>query len=208
MLWQFSGQQKPRRQRTPINLSYPTNTTRRPAQGMENDMSNPDWTEAPDQATHYDCNADVFCTVDGWWSCKGKFCAMSAHFDWNTPRYTPRPVEPATTTWDGTGLPPVGSDQTVFVPSTAISAVGAMNSDSRWEVVAHRGDSVVVCIDEYGRGEYRASMVPARYCRHIPTQAQIDRTQLVKTLNQLRGETDMGVIADAIIEMGFRITKP
>ena len=26
-----------------------------------------DWTEAPDQATHYDCNADVFCTVDGLW---------------------------------------------------------------------------------------------------------------------------------------------
>ena len=72
-------------------------------------MSKPDWTEAPDDATHYDCNADVFCTVDGWWSCKGKFCAMSAHFDWNTPRYTPRPVEPATTTWDGTGLPPRGT---------------------------------------------------------------------------------------------------
>ena len=124
------------------------------------------------------------------------------------PIRTQAKTEPATTTWDGTGLPPVGSDQTVFVPSTAISAVGAMNSDSRWEVVAHRGDSVVVCIDEYGRGEYRASMVPARYCRHIPTQAQIDRTQLVKTLNQLRGETDVGVIADAIIEMGFRITKP
>ena len=30
-------------------------------------MSKPDWTEAPDDATHYDCNADVFCTVDGWW---------------------------------------------------------------------------------------------------------------------------------------------
>ena len=171
-------------------------------------MSKPDWAEAPEGATHYDCNADVFCTVNGWWSCKGKFCGMSAHFDWNTPRYTPRPVEPATTTWDGTGLPPVGSDQTVFVPVTAISGVGALNSDSRWEVVAHRGDSVVVCIDEYGRREYRASMVPARYCRHIPTQAQIDRTQLVKTLNQLRGETDVGVIADSILELGFRITKP
>ena len=128
--------------------------------------------------------------------------------DWGTDRYTPRPVESATTTWDGTGLPPVGSDQTVFVPVTAISGVGALNSDSRWEVVAHRGDSVVVCIDEYGRREYRASMVPARYCRHIPTQAQIDRTQLVKTLNQLRGETDVGVIADSILELGFRIIKP
>jgi hypothetical protein len=40
-----------------------------------------------------------------------------------------------------------------------------------------------------------------------PTQAQTDRTQLIKTLNQLRGETDVGVIADAIIEMGFGVTK-
>ena len=169
-------------------------------------MSNPDWTEAPEGATHYDCIADVFCTVDGWWH-KNQYVPVE-NKDWGTDRYTPRPVESATTTWDGTGLPPVGSDQTVFVPVTAISGVGALNSDSRWEVVAHRGDSVVVCIDEYGRREYRASMVPARYCRHIPTQAQIDRTQLVKTLNQLRGETDVGVIADSILELGFRITKP
>jgi hypothetical protein len=38
--------------------------------------------------------------------------------------------------------------------------------------------------------------------------SQTDRTQLIKTLNQLRGETDVGVIADAILELGFRITKP
>ena len=140
-------------------------------------MSNPDWREAPEGATHYDCNADVFCTVDGYWSCKGKYYHMPCQMAWGSERYTPRPVEPATTAWDGTGLPPVGSDQTVFVPSTAISAVGELNSDSRWEVVAHRGDSVVVCIDEYGLGVYRASMVPARYCRHIPTQAQRERQE-------------------------------
>ena len=227
-------------------------------------MSKPDWTEAPDDATHWDTMGAVWCKHLYFW-CYGRWNYEGEIHDLAEDRYTPRPVEawfpivgercqvielpginieceilanrcgdyiyyvpekhtygmlaagafrpirtqaktePATTTWDGTGLPPVGSDQTVFVPSTAISAVGAMNSDSRWEVVAHRGDSVVVCIDEYGRGEYRASMVPARYCRHIPTQAQIDRTQLVKTLNQLRGETDVGVIADAIIEMGFTL---
>jgi len=169
-------------------------------------MSNPDWTEAPDQATHYDCIADVFCTVDGWWH-KNQYVPVE-NKDWGTDRYTPRPVESATTTWDGTGLPPVGSDQTVFVPVTAISGVGALNSDSRWEVVAHRGDSVVVCIDEYGRREYRASMVPARYCRPIRTQTQIDRAQLIKTLTQLRGKTNNAVIADSILELGFRITKP
>jgi hypothetical protein len=51
-------------------------------------------------------------------------------------------------------------------------------------------------------------MLAAGAFRPIRTQAQIDRTQLVKTLNQLRGETDVGVIADAIIEMGFGVTKP
>ena len=72
-------------------------------------MSNPDWREAPDQATHYDCSADVFCTVDGYWSCKGKYYHMPCQTAWGSERYTPRPVEPATTAWDGTGFPPVGT---------------------------------------------------------------------------------------------------
>jgi len=54
-------------------------------------MSIPDWTEANDKATHYDCNADVFCNYDGWWSCKGKYYLIT-HFDWGSSRYTPRPV--------------------------------------------------------------------------------------------------------------------
>jgi len=54
-------------------------------------MSNPDWTEAPDQATHYDCIADVFCTVDGWWH-KNQYVPVE-NKDWGTDRYTPRPVE-------------------------------------------------------------------------------------------------------------------
>jgi len=77
-------------------------------------MSNPDWTEAPDQATHYDCIADVFCTVDGWWH-KNQYVPVE-NKDWGTDRYTPRPVESATTTWDGTGLPPVGSDNFQRLP--------------------------------------------------------------------------------------------
>jgi hypothetical protein len=35
-----------------------------------------------------------------------------------------------------------------------------------------------------------------------------ERTQLLKTLNWHRNESDMGVIADSILELGFRITKP
>ena len=76
-------------------------------------MRKPDWTEAPDQATHYDCNADVFCTVDGWWSCKGKYYHMPCQMAWGSERYTPRPVEQSPTAWptawNGTGFPPVGT---------------------------------------------------------------------------------------------------
>ena len=86
-----------------------------------------DWTEAPEGATHYDCNADVFCDVNGWWH-KNQY-APAENKDWGTERYTPRPV------------------------------------------------------------------------------SQTDRAQLVKALSQLRGETDMGVVADAIIEMGYRQKK-
>ena len=90
-------------------------------------MSNPDWAEAPDQATHYDCNADVFCTVDGWWH-KNQYVPVE-NKDWGTDRYTPRP------------------------------------------------------------------------------SCQTDRTQLVTALNQLRGETDMGVVADVILSIGFRLER-
>jgi len=92
-------------------------------------MSKPDWAEAPEGATHYDCNADVFCTVEGWWSCKGKYYPMPWQPAWGTDRYTPRP------------------------------------------------------------------------------SCQTDRTQLVTALNQLRGETDMGVVADVILSIGFRLER-
>ena len=71
-------------------------------------MSKPDWTEAPDDATHWDTVRDFFCSYAGYWY-KGVLFDVNYHIDWNTDRYIERPVEPATTTWDGTGLPPVGT---------------------------------------------------------------------------------------------------
>ena len=53
-------------------------------------MRNPDWTEAPDQATHYDRIADLFCTVNGWWH-KNEYVPVE-NKDWGTDRYTPRPT--------------------------------------------------------------------------------------------------------------------
>ena len=158
-------------------------------------MSKPDWTEAPDQATHYDCGADVFCTVDGWWH-KNQYVPVE-NKDWGTDRYTPRPVESATTTWDGTGLPPVGMEcEAVIVahkPRT-VCFVGIKSS----------GSVVIEGVDGELKSYHRSQV----NFRPIRTQTQIDRAQLIKTLTQLRGETNNGVIADAIIEMGFRITKP
>ena len=162
-----------------------------------------DWTEAPDQATHYDCNANVFCTVNGWWSCKGKYYHMPYQMAaWGSERYTPHPVEPAPTAWNGTGFPLVG---------TKCEAV--------WLEVPDGGDRVFegVIVKGYYKkqvwfcttsGEDITHLTENVDFRPIRTQAQTDRTQLVKTLNQLRGQTDMGVIADSIIELGFRMTKP
>ena len=84
-------EQKPHRPRTPINLGNPSHKTKSPHRALENDMSKPDWTEAPEGATHYDCNADVFCTVEGWWH-KNQYVPVE-NKDWGTDRYTPRPVE-------------------------------------------------------------------------------------------------------------------
>jgi len=148
-------------------------------------MSNPDWAEAPEGATHYDCNADVFCTVDGWWH-KNQYVPVE-NKDWGTDRYTPRPVE----AW----FPIVGERcQVIELPGIYIEC----------EILANRcGDYIYYVPEKHAYG-----MLAAGAFRPIRTQAQTDRTQLIKTLNQLRGETDVGVIADAIIEMGFRITKP
>ena len=157
-------------------------------------MSKPDWTEAPDDATHWDTMGAVWCKHLYFW-CYGRWNYQGESHDLAEDRYTPRPVEPATTTWDGTGLPPRGTVcECLFNDGWVKVVVLSVNGDEAW-----------VCRP---RGSHIVSKGLGNEFRPIPTQAQIDRTQLVKTLNQLRGETDMGVIADSILELGFRITKP
>ena len=91
-------------------------------------MSNPDWTGAPTETSHYDTYANCFCDVNGWWQL-GRYQVLKNQNEWGTDRYTPRP------------------------------------------------------------------------------SCQTDRTQLVTALNQLRGETDMGVVADVILSIGFRLER-
>ena len=71
-------------------------------------MSKPDWTEAPEGATHWDTRGAVWCKHLYFW-CYGRWNYEGEIHDLAEDRYTPRPVEPATTTWDGTGLPPRGT---------------------------------------------------------------------------------------------------
>ena len=106
-------------------------------------MSKPDWTEAPDQATHYDCSADVFCTVDGYWSCKGKYYHMPFQTAWGSERYTPRPTEPAASEWDSAGLPPRGTIcECLFNDGWVKVVVLSVYGDEAW-VCRPRGSHIV-----------------------------------------------------------------
>ena len=66
-------------------------------------MRKPDWRIAPEGATHFDAEADVFCKAIGWWGNASKSFVISDHQDWGTDRYIERP-----TGWDGEGYPPIG----------------------------------------------------------------------------------------------------
>jgi len=75
-------------------------------------MSNPDWTEAPEGATHWDTRGAVWCKHLHFWY-YGRWNHEGAIHDLAEDRYTPRPTEPAPTAWptawNGTGFPPVGT---------------------------------------------------------------------------------------------------
>jgi len=71
-------------------------------------MSDIDWSEAPEGATHYDSLAGVFCNEGGYWYHIGnvKYATIHAHEGWGTDRYVPRPV---VSEYDGTELPTIGT---------------------------------------------------------------------------------------------------
>ena len=115
---------------------------------------------------------------------------------WGSERYTPRHVEPATTAWDGTGFPPVGTECEVVIAALKPRTVCFVGIKSSGSVVIETVDGE---LKSYHRSQVNF--------RPIRSQAQIDRTQLVKTLSQLRGETDMGVVADVILSIGFRLER-
>ena len=150
-------------------------------------MSNPDWTKAPVQATHYDCNADVFCTVPGWWQ-KNQYVPVE-NKDWGTDRYTPRPTEPAPTAWptawNGTGFPPVGT-----------------KCEGVWLEVPNGGDRVVevVIVKGYYKkqvwfcttsGEDIAHLTKNVDFRPIRNQAQIERGRAIIIATRVLNHVDV-----------------
>lgn len=154
-------------------------------------MTIPDWTEAHNNATHWDEIADCLCDAGGWWH-KNQYAPVS-NVAWGTDRYTPRPVEPTTTAWNGTGQPPVGTE------------CEAEDVDHGWIlaiVMAHDNiDDVAVCKTFYGYDGYSNF-------RPIRTQAQIERQELEDFIESAiaAGLKPKGIV-NGIIEKGYRLVK-
>jgi hypothetical protein len=72
-------------------------------------VNTPDWSKAPEVATHWDKECDIFCDENGFWYSDGRYRKLLAgvHVKWGTSRYIPRHVQ-----WRGPqdGLPPVGME--------------------------------------------------------------------------------------------------
>ena len=156
-------------------------------------MTMPDWTKSHNNATHWDELADVFCNVNGWFHDGTFYGEKNAR--WGTDRYTPRPVEPASTPWDGTGLPPVGTKCEVnqcdeWVEAT-IEHLLVWKGETECIFKTSRDWDFSSCLDAFRPLGYK----------------QTERTQLVTALNQLRNETDLGVVADVILSIGFRLER-
>jgi hypothetical protein len=53
----------------------------------------PDWTKAPEEATHWDSDAEYFCHNKGWWLDCGQYVKDEYQSAWGTSRYHARPAK-------------------------------------------------------------------------------------------------------------------
>ena len=130
-------------------------------------MSKPDWTEAPEGATHWDTRGAVWCKHLCFWY-YGRWNYEVEIHDLTKDRHTPRPVEPATTAWDGTGLPPVGMECEVVIAAQKPRTVCFVGIKSSGSVVIETVDGELK--------SYHRSQVNFRPVR---TQAQRERDEFV-----------------------------
>jgi hypothetical protein len=91
-------------------------------------------------------------------------------------------AKPAAQEYDGTGLPPVGADQTVFVPFMAMSLRASANTESTWSVIAHHSGMAVVVINECGQGKLTVAILSEKECRPVVSQAERERKELATFL--------------------------
>jgi len=152
-------------------------------------MSIPDWTEANDKATHYDCNADVFCNYDGWWSCKGKYYLIT-HFDWGSSRYTPRPVS-------AEGNPPMDDN----CPAARIGEIGNQVHNLGCD---YQNDEDLS--DELG--QVAVTLWDLAKKSATRTQAQTEREELENLLTRaIASGLTVKSLVSCIIARGYRIER-
>jgi hypothetical protein len=93
-----------------------------------------------------------------------------------------KPIKPAAPEFDGINLPPVGADQTVFVPFRALSLRASASTESTWSVVAHHSGMAVVVINECGHGKLTVAILSEKECRPVVSQAERERKELATFL--------------------------
>jgi hypothetical protein len=114
---------------------------------------------------------------------KKSFCSWSLQQYIDCGNYMiAKPTKPAAQEWDGTGLPPVGADKTVFVPSMAMSLRASANTESTWSVIAHHSGMAVVVINECGQGKLTVVILSEKECRPVVSQAERERKELATFL--------------------------
>jgi hypothetical protein len=151
------------------------------------------WNEmAPEGATHFMYSEKFVKWVDGvelsfyvsserkW---KKSFCSWSLQQYIDCGNYMiAKPTKPAAQEYDGTGLPPVGAGQTVFVPFMAMSLRASANTESTWSVIAHHSGMAVVVINECGQGKLTVAILSEKECRPVVSQAERERKELATFL--------------------------
>jgi hypothetical protein len=159
-------------------------------------MSNPDWTQAPTEATHYDTYADCFCDVNGWWRME-RYQLLKNQNEWGTSRYVPRPTEPVQSDWVD-GWPPVGWQGEVSWQSKADWFACMVIPDGSVVVQGSAGTwNVVSDLKEY---DYEF--------REVQSEQDAERADLEDFIEKAisAGLKPKG-IASGIIEKGYRLVK-
>jgi len=131
-----------------------------------------DWSKAPEGATQWDSEAELFYCPDGFWVME-HFKPYSNKQPDEPGRFIPRPTRPAAPGWNGEGLPPVGLEcdyvpDPVCAPHITVKGVfiGRVNDED--------------FVDLGDRVDRMKAIEPGRRFRPIRTQAERNREKAIK----------------------------